>query len=60
MTRAPLAPYPALRLRRLRQADWVRRLTRETTLTPADLIWSMVAHEGCLLYTSGKGVRRKS
>jgi porphobilinogen synthase len=42
----PLAPYPALRLRRLRQADWVRRLVRETVLTPADLIWSMVVHEG--------------
>jgi porphobilinogen synthase len=46
MTRAPLAPYPALRLRRLRQADWTRRLVRETTLTPADLIWSAVVHEG--------------
>jgi porphobilinogen synthase len=46
MTKAPLAAYPALRLRRLRQADWVRRLVRETVLTPADLIWSMVVHEG--------------
>ena len=46
MTRAPLAAYPALRLRRLRQADWVRRLVRETVLTPSDLIWSMVVHEG--------------
>ena len=46
MTQAPLAPYPALRLRRLRQADWIRRLVRETTLTPADLIWSAVVHEG--------------
>lgn len=46
MTRAPLAPYPALRLRRLRQADWVRRLVRETVLTPADLIWSLVVHDG--------------
>jgi porphobilinogen synthase len=42
----PLAPYPALRLRRLRQADWIRRLVRETTLTPADFIWSTVIHEG--------------
>jgi porphobilinogen synthase len=40
------APYPALRLRRLRQADWTRRLVRETVLTPNDLIWSMVVHEG--------------
>jgi porphobilinogen synthase len=46
MTRAPLAPYPALRLRRLRQADWTRRLVRESTLTPSDLIWSMVVHDG--------------
>jgi len=46
MTGAPLAPYPALRPRRLRQADWIRRLTRESVLTPADLIWSMVVHDG--------------
>ena len=46
MSRAPLAPYPALRLRRLRQADWTRRLVRETTLTPNDLIWSAVVHDG--------------
>jgi porphobilinogen synthase len=46
MTKAPLAAYPALRMRRLRQADWIRRLVRETVLTPADLIWSLVVHEG--------------
>ena len=46
MTVPPLAPYPATRLRRLRQADWARRLVRESVLTPADLIWSMVVHEG--------------
>jgi porphobilinogen synthase len=46
MSRAPLAAYPELRLRRLRQADWIRRLVRETVLTPSDLIWSMVVHEG--------------
>ena len=46
MSHAHLAAYPALRLRRLRQADWVRRLVRESVLTPADLIWSMVIHEG--------------
>jgi porphobilinogen synthase len=46
MTGAPLAPYPALRPRRLRQADWIRRLVRESVLTPADLIWSMVVHDG--------------
>ena len=46
MSPAPLAPYPALRLRRLRQADWTRRLVRESVLTPSDLIWSMVVHDG--------------
>ena len=40
------APYPSLRLRRLRQAPWTRALVRETTLTPSDLIWAMVVHEG--------------
>jgi porphobilinogen synthase len=46
MTKAPLAAYPALRLRRLRQADWIRRLVRESVLRPSDLIWSLVVHEG--------------
>jgi porphobilinogen synthase len=46
MSKAPLAAYPALRLRRLRQADWIRRMVRETALAPSDLIWSMVVHEG--------------
>jgi porphobilinogen synthase len=46
MSRAPLAPYPHLRLRRLRQADWTRRLVRETTLSPADFIWAVVVHDG--------------
>jgi porphobilinogen synthase len=46
MSSAPLAPFPALRLRRLRQADWTRRLVREHVLTPNDFIWSIVVHEG--------------
>ena len=46
MTTPPLAPYPATRLRRLRQADWTRRLVRESEVRPSDLIWSMVVHEG--------------
>jgi porphobilinogen synthase len=33
-------------MRRLRRADWIRRLTRETTLAPSDLIWAMVVHDG--------------
>src|ERR1700748_3988344 len=62
MTKAPPAAYPALRLRRLRQADWVRRLVRETVLTPADLIWSMVVHEsdGQVPVASMPGVSRLS
>jgi porphobilinogen synthase len=43
---APYGSYPATRLRRLRQADWVRRLVRESVLTPGDLIWAMVVHDG--------------
>jgi porphobilinogen synthase len=46
MTGAPLAPYPLSRPRRLRQSDWTRRLVRENVLTPSDLIWSMVVHDG--------------
>ncbi|MDX2277025.1 MAG: porphobilinogen synthase [Hyphomonadaceae bacterium] len=38
--------YPATRMRRLRQADWTRRLVREQTLSVDDLIWAMVVHEG--------------
>ena len=62
MTTPPLAPYPATRLRRLRQADWIRRSVRETTLTPSDLIWSMVVHEGegTIPVASMPGVERLS
>ncbi|NDW04637.1 porphobilinogen synthase [Jiella pacifica] len=35
-----------MRLRRLRQADWSRRLVRETQLSPADLIWPIFVREG--------------
>ena len=63
MTKAPIAPYPALRPRRLRQADWVRRLVRETSLAPSDLIWAVVVHEGAedrIPVTSMPGVDRLS
>ncbi len=40
------APYPAGRPRRLRQADWVRRLVREKRLSADDLIWAIVVHDG--------------
>jgi porphobilinogen synthase len=41
-----VSPYPSLRHRRVRQSDWIRRLVRETSLSPNDLIWSMVVHDG--------------
>ncbi|MGE0613015.1 MAG: porphobilinogen synthase, partial [Hyphomicrobiales bacterium] len=38
--------YPSVRMRRNRQADWTRRLVRESTLTPDDLIWPLFVTEG--------------
>ena len=38
--------FPATRLRRIRQSSWIRNLTAETTLTPQDLIWSLIVHDG--------------
>lgn len=47
MTRAfASAAFPYARPRRLRSSPWVRRLVAETTLTPADLIWPMIVHDG--------------
>jgi len=62
MTTPPLAPYPASRLRRVRQADWTRRLVRETEVRPSDLIWSMIVHEGegVIPVASMPGVERLS
>ena len=62
MTLPPLAAYPALRLRRLRQADWIRRLVRETAVAPSDLIWAMILHdgEGRIPVPSMPGVERLS
>ncbi|GAB4530717.1 MAG: porphobilinogen synthase [Parvularculaceae bacterium] len=34
------------RLRRIRSAEWSRRLAAETRLSPADLIWAVVIREG--------------
>jgi porphobilinogen synthase len=42
----PFAPFPAGRPRRIRQADWSRRLVRETALSPNDLIWPIFVIEG--------------
>ena len=33
--------YPNTRLRRTRASTWSRALHRETTLSPADLIWPL-------------------
>jgi porphobilinogen synthase len=62
MSAAPLAPYPSLRLRRLRSADWIRRLVRESTLTTADLIWAVVVHDqdGRTPIASMPGIERLS
>ncbi len=46
MTDMPARSFPATRLRRVRQAGWIRNLTRETALTPSDLIWSVIVHDG--------------
>jgi porphobilinogen synthase len=40
------APFPAARFRRLRRTSPLRRLVRETTLTPDDLIWPLFVTEG--------------
>lgn len=40
------ASYPAARFRRLRRTPALRGLTRENTLTPADLIWPVFVQEG--------------
>jgi len=38
--------YPFTRMRRMRRDAFSRALMRETTLTPSDLIWAVVIHEG--------------
>jgi len=42
--------FPSTRMRRNRRSDWIRRLTRESKVTPDDLIWPVFVQEG-------KGVR---
>ena len=46
MTKLVPSAFPHTRMRRNRQADWVRRLTRETVLTKDDLIWALIVHDG--------------
>ena len=38
--------FPRTRLRRMRRNEFSRRLTRESQLTSADLIWPVFVHEG--------------
>jgi len=45
MTWTP-APFPLARPRRLRASPWIRRLIAETVLTPADLVWPLIIHDG--------------
>jgi len=55
--------FPTTRMRRNRSQDWVRRLTRESTVTPADLIWPVFVQEGQGVHTpipSMPGVERLS
>ena len=57
------AIYPSTRLRRTRRADWIRRLVRETTLSPNDFIYPVFALEGSGRTTdvpSMPGIRRHS
>jgi porphobilinogen synthase len=40
------APFPANRMRRTRAAPWSRAMHRETSLSPADLIWPLFVTDG--------------
>ncbi|VBB69067.1 Porphobilinogen synthase [invertebrate metagenome] len=58
-----ISHFPRIRMRRTRQADWVRRLVAEAHITPADLIWPAFVCEGwntCQPVTSMPGVTRQS
>ena len=41
-----MSAFPALRMRRLRRADWTRRLVAETTLSASDFIWPLFVVDG--------------
>jgi porphobilinogen synthase len=57
-----LGSFPNTRLRRTRQADWIRRMVRETRLDPAQLIQPLFVAEGKLVapVPSMPGVERLS
>ena len=46
MKLSPPRSFPSTRLRRLRQAPWIRNLTAENQLSTSDLIWSIIVHDG--------------
>ena len=55
--------FPRTRMRRNRADEWVRRLTRESSVTPDDLIWPMFVQPGTAARTpvpSMPGVGRLS
>ena len=41
-----IGSYPSIRMRRNRKTDWSRRLVRESSLLPNDLIWPIFITEG--------------
>ena len=57
------APFPATRLRRLRQSPALRSMVSQNTLSPADLIWPMFVRDGVDIVepvSSMPGVTRRS
>ncbi len=46
MSQNPSSAFPSTRMRRNRRSDAVRRLVRETTLTPSNLIYPLFVVEG--------------
>ncbi|MGB5193074.1 MAG: porphobilinogen synthase [Polyangiales bacterium] len=63
MTEKGHSRFPRTRMRRNRAEEWVRRLTRESNVTPDDLIWPMFVQPGSAARTpvpSMPGVDRLS
>jgi len=46
MTPNAKSEFPATRMRRNRRSDWIRRLSRESQVSPDDLIWPLFVQEG--------------
>ncbi|MDA9856645.1 porphobilinogen synthase [Rubripirellula sp.] len=46
MSKFARGPYPATRMRRVRNHAWSRRLVRENQLSTADLIWPLFVFDG--------------